>query len=142
MRTVSQLLMLKNKSLCSTCSRTPLIDALKIMAVHDVGAMVVIDEGKLVGILSERDYARKVALANKSSMDICVGEIMTSRVTTVSKEHTVEECMTLMSDGNFRHLPVTERGFVIGVISIGDLVKEVISTQEETIQYLKTYIHS
>ncbi|HUW38753.1 MAG TPA: CBS domain-containing protein [Rhodocyclaceae bacterium] len=142
MKTVRQLLAMKNGGLRTIASATHVIEALKLMATHDIGALLVVDEGKLVGILSERDYARKVALLGKSSSDVTVAEIMTAKVTSVRPEQTVDECMQLMTDGRFRHLPVLDHGRLTGILSIGDLVKEVIADQAEVIQHLETYIQT
>lgn len=142
MKTVRQLLAMKNSGLRTIASATHVIEALKLMAAHDIGALLVVDDGKLVGILSERDYARKVALLGKSSSDITVAEIMTAKVTSVRPEQTVDECMQLMTDGRFRHLPVLDHGKLTGILSIGDLVKEVIADQAEVIQHLEAYIQT
>jgi len=142
MKTVRQLLATKNSTLRTISSKTRVIEALKLMALHDIGALLVVDDGNLVGILSERDYARKIALVGKSSADVTVAEIMTTKVTSVGPGQTVDDCMQLMTDGRFRHLPVLDNGRLIGVLSIGDLVKEVISDQAAVIQHLETYIQS
>ena len=112
------------------------------MAEKEVGALVVLEGGRLAGIISERDYARKVILHGKSSHDIPVHEIMTGKVVTIQPEQTVDQCMTLMTSKRIRHLPVTEGDRLIGLVSIGDLVKEVIAEQEQTIKQLESYIHS
>lgn len=142
MHTVSQLLQMKGTEIHTIGSDATVFDALKLMAEKDVGALVVVDDGRLAGIISERDYARKVILLGKSSHDMAVREIMTAKVITVHPGQTVEECMALMTGKRVRHLPVTEGGRLIGVLSIGDLVKDVITEQEQTIKQLESYIHS
>jgi CBS domain-containing protein len=141
MKTIRQLLQAKGGGVHTIAPDARVIDALKLMAEKEIGALVVIDNGKLAGILSERDYARKVILQGKSSHDIPVREIMTGKVLTVQPTRTVEECMALMTNRRVRHLPVLEGEQLIGVLSIGDLVKEVIADQEQTIKQLESYIH-
>ena len=114
--------------------------AIEIMATRHVGALLVMQQGSLLGIISERDYARKVILKNRSSHDTPVGDIMTAPPVTVSPQDTVHHCMELMTEGRFRHLPVVEAGRVIGMLSIGDLVKAVIEEQRGHIEQLERYI--
>jgi CBS domain-containing protein len=118
------------------------IDALRVMADKDIGALVVKHDERLIGILSERDYARKMILHGKSSQETPVRDIMTAEVITVEPARTVEECMALVTSKRVRHLPVCEGDTLVGLISIGDLVKEVIAEQERTIKELESYIHS
>ncbi|MBO9851790.1 CBS domain-containing protein [Xanthomonas phaseoli] len=118
------------------------IEAIRLMAEKAIGAVLVMDGSRLVGIVSERDYARKVVLRDRSSSTTSVAEIMSAEVVTVSPSDTVERCMQLMTDGRFRHLPVVENGRVQGVISIGDLVKAVIEAQRQDIDQLQRYIAS
>jgi len=142
MKSARQLLQAKGRDIHSIAPDARVFDALKLMAEKNVGALVVIEGGRLAGIISERDYARKVILLSKSSHDIAVREIMTAKVITVQPGQTVEQCMALMTEKRIRHLPVTEGEKLVGVLSIGDLVKEVIADQEQTIKQLESYIHS
>src|SRR5688500_9447480 len=116
-------------------------EAIAMMAENSIGALLVVSNGVLVGIMSERDYARKVVLQSRSSKDTHVADIMTTPVITVSPAHTVEECMRLMTDKRIRHLPVVDGSTIAGIVSIGDLVRAVITVQGETIQFLQQYIN-
>jgi CBS domain-containing protein len=142
MKTVNEILEAKAHRLLSIAPHASVLDALKLMAEYEVGALVVLDGERLVGIFSERDYARKVILQGKASKDTAVEEIMTHKVVCVRPEQTMEECMALMTDKRVRHLPVLKEKKVLGVISIGDVVKEVISEQRFVIEQLEHYIHS
>ena len=142
MKTASQLLESKSRGLCTIGPDASVFDALKLMAEKNIGALLVVENARLVGILSERDYARKVILHGKSSHQTPVREIMTERVVCVQPNNTVEECMALMTDKHVRHLPVIESEKLLGVLSIGDLVKETISEQQFMIKQLESYIHS
>ncbi|ASK91450.1 histidine kinase [Xanthomonas axonopodis pv. khayae] len=142
MQTVRQLLGTKQVEVFAVAADAAVIEAIRLMAEKAVGAVLVMDGPRLVGIVSERDYARKVVLRDRSSSTTSVAEIMSAEVVTVSPSDTVERCMQLMTDGRFRHLPVVENGRVQGVISIGDLVKAVIEAQRQDIDQLQRYIAS
>jgi CBS domain-containing protein len=141
MKTVAQILKLKPAGVISIRPDAPVLDALKLLADRDVGAVLAMDGSRLVGIVSERDYARKIALKGKSSGDTLVSEIMTREVICVTPAQTNEECMALMTAKRLRHLPVIDKGQVVGVLSIGDLVKDAISEQQFIIDQLEHYIH-
>jgi CBS domain-containing protein len=140
MTTAHDILRFKGHTVHSVGPDDTVLSALGLMARNDIGAVLVMDGGDLVGILTERDYARKVALAGRSSKDSPVRAIMTSELVWVAPHRTVDECMTLMTERRVRHLPVVEDRRVIGVISIGDLVKATIDEQEFTINQLRSYI--
>jgi CBS domain-containing protein len=142
MITVRHLLDGKGRALFSIEPEDPVLEAIRMMAERHVGALLVMRGTELAGILSERDYARKVVLLGRSSAETPVWQIMTSPVITVSPGNSVQDCMRLMTDRRIRHLPVVEGGKVVGMISIGDLVKAVIEEQQQTIAQLETYIHS
>jgi CBS domain-containing protein len=139
MKTVRQMLREKSSLLFVPPTAT-VYDALLLMARHDVGALVVLDQGRLVGMFSERDYARKVILQGKASKDLAVSEIMTPRVLYVGPDDSVEGCMALMTDKHVRHLPVMEADTVIGLVSIGDVVKALLHEQQFFINQLERYI--
>ncbi|MEZ7516260.1 CBS domain-containing protein [Flavobacterium frigidarium] len=139
--TVNQILNEKGADVYSIISKISVYDALKVLGEKNVGAVLVIEEGVLKGILSERDYARKIVLKNKASKDTVVSEIMETNLITVGPTDSLDYCMELMSSKRIRHLPVVEVGRVLGVISIGDVVKSIIEVQKETIQHLDSYIN-
>jgi CBS domain-containing protein len=140
MQTVEGILNKKGSAVRSVAPNDTVLHALGVMAEHDIGGVVVLDGDKLVGILTERDYARRVILLGRASRDVPVAEIMTSHVCCVSPDRTVEECMALMTDKRHRHLPVLDHKKVIGVISIGDVVKAMIAEKEFEIAQLNGYI--
>jgi CBS domain-containing protein len=138
--TIESVLKLKGRQVLSVAPTATVYEAIEKMSEKGVGALLVMSEGNLTGIISERDYARKVILKDRSSKQTQVREIMTSPVITVTPEDTVEECMRIVTENRIRHLPVVDRDRVIGVISIGDLVNWTITAHEETIGHLKSYI--
>ena len=142
MLSVQQLLDQKPKGIFSVQPDDPVITAIRKMAEHHIGALLVMTGDKLVGIVSERDYARKVVLLGRSSTETRVAEIMTAKVISVTPKQDAHDCMRLMTDKRIRHLPVVQGDRVVGVLSIGDLVRAVIEEQERTIADLETYIRS
>ena len=138
--TVSSILRYKGSQVWSVGPDDSVLQALNVMAQKDVGALVVMAGERLVGVVSERDYARKVVLHKRSSSDTLVRDIMTSPAMAVSPNHTVDDCMRIVTANRIRHLPVVHDDRVVGLVSIGDLVQRVISAQGETIQYLQEYI--
>lgn len=137
---VRYLLAFKDKNIWTVEPEEPVLDAIQLMADKHIGALPVVRGDELVGIVSERDYARKVILMGRSSADTPVWQIMSSPVTTVGPDEAVHRCMELMTEQRIRHLPVVEKGKLIGIISIGDLVKAVIEEQQQTITQLERYI--
>jgi CBS domain-containing protein len=140
MRLVSQILQSKGHDVWFVGPQTTVFDAVKLMSEKGVGALLVMENKKMVGIITERDYARKVILAGKSSRQTPVKDVMTKRVLWVAPERTVEECMALMTDKRVRHLPVVDNTQVVGMVSIGDLVKAIIAEQQIIIDQLQNYI--
>ncbi len=137
---VSDILQKKGITIISVTGGTSVLDALKIMSEKNIGALPVIDDEKLTGIFSERDYARKVVLKGKASHDTLISDIMTPAPFTITAEDSIETCMGIMSNKHIRHLPVVKEGKVTGMISIGDVVTAIIQSQKETIDHLKNYI--
>ena len=137
MKTASQLPALKGNQVLSIAPNSDVYEALVMMEKHHVGALLVLDAEKLVGIFSERDYARNVALKGKSSKNTLISEVMTSKVISISPDKTLEDCMSIMTEKRIRHLPVLEKDNVIGVLSIGDLMKETLTHQQSLIKQMK-----
>ena len=142
MKKVADILARKGKNITNVPTDTSVLDALKIMADQNIGSIVIMEAGEYRGILTERDYSRKVVLKGKSSTDTKVHEIMSSDIPRITPGDTIEYCMQLMSDKNIRYLPVFDGGNLSGIISINDVVKETILAQQETISQLKDYLHS
>jgi CBS domain-containing protein len=141
MKLVKHLLDVKGRNVISIAPDASVFDAIKVMADESIGSLVVLDEnGKLAGIVTERDYARKVIVMGRSSKDTPVAEIMTTDVLTAASDHTVNACMEIMTERKIRHLPVVEDGRVIAMVSIGDLVQAIIADQKEEIEHLEHYI--
>lgn len=142
MITVAHILKDKPQTTYTISPEATVLEAISLMADKGIGALIVTQEGKVVGIISERDYARKIALMERSSYDTLVTDIMTHKVLTVERRNTVEECLNLMTDRHLRHLPVVENDVLIGLVSIGDLVKGIIEQQKQLIEQLQSYIAS
>jgi len=137
---VRDVLKTKDSNIWSVSPQETAYNALEIMADKNIGALLVIDEGQIVGVFSERDYARKVILKGKSSKETNVGELMSSPVFSINPEKSIEECMALMTASRSRHLPVIEDGKLVGIVSIGDVVNAIITTQKIEIEDLKNYV--
>lgn len=140
MKLVQHLLDSKGRDVISVTAETSVLDAIKMMADRSVGSLLVMEGDELKGIVTERDYARKVIIKGRSSQSTQVGEIMTTDVCTATSLHTVKQCMTEMTERKIRHLPVVDDGKLVGMISIGDLVQAIITDQKEKIQHLEQYI--
>ena len=142
MKPVSELLKRTDSGVWHTTPGTTVFEALQVLALHEVGALMVMTDGKLVGVVSERDYTRKVALLGKNSREVTVAEIMTANVITVGPHTRTRACMALMSQKRIRHLPVVDNDKVIGMISIRDLMDDIIADHEQTIAQLTSYIQN
>ena len=142
MNKVSSILSRKGSMAISVAPSTTVIDALKVMAEKNIGSVVVMQDEKYMGIMTERDYSRKVALKGKNSSVTTVSEIMSTDIPSVSTGDSIEHCMQLMSDKNIRYMPVFDNNKLVGIISMSDVVKETILSQKETISHLESYIHS
>src|SRR3982751_1670586 len=142
MKKVSQILSRKGSNVVTITPDITVLDALKQMAEKNIGSIVVVENGQYVGVLTERDYARKVILKGKSSTTTLVKEIMSTGLPRITPDNSLETCMQIMSENNIRYLPVFENDQLCGIISINDVIKETILTQKETIEHLQNYIHS
>jgi CBS domain-containing protein len=142
MRKVNDILIRKGNAVSTVSPNLSVIEALEIMAEQNIGALVVVDDESFIGIITERDYSRKIVLKGKSSSDTPISEIMSTEFPPVLLNDTVERCMQLMSSHRVRYLPVIEKGKLVGIISINDVVTETILTQQETISHLHSYIQS
>ncbi len=142
MKTVKHILQTKAPGVYSVSQNTSVLDALQIMMERNISALLIIENEVLIGIFTERDYARKIILHGKSSKDTLIHEVMTRSPRTVMQDEKIENCMELMTINHFRHLPVVENNTVIGMVSIGDLVKYIIEDQKQTINHLQSYINS
>jgi len=142
MKKVSQILNRKGSNVITITPDITVLDALKQMAEKNIGSIVVMENGQYIGVLTERDYARKVILKGKSSTTTLVKEIMSTGLPRITPDNSVDTCMQIMSENNIRYLPVFENDALCGIISINDVIKETILTQKETIEHLQNYIHS
>ncbi|GAA4733706.1 CBS domain-containing protein [Flavisolibacter ginsenosidimutans] len=142
MKKVADILKRKGKEIISVTPQTTVLDALRLMADRNIGSVLVTENNEYKGLMSERDYSRKIVLKGKSSTDTLVADIMTSDLPTVHPNDSIEQCMQLLSDKHIRYLPVFEDGKLTGIISINDVVKEIMLSQEEIISNLKDYLHA
>ncbi|NGM61646.1 CBS domain-containing protein [Sphingobacterium sp. SGG-5] len=142
MKTVKHILQTKTPVVYAVSQDASVLDALQIMMEKNISALLIIENEALIGIFTERDYARKIILHGRSSKDTLIHEVMTRSPRTVTQEERIESCMELMTNNHFRHLPVVENNTVIGMLSIGDLVKSIIEDQKQTINHLQSYINS
>ena len=142
MKKVSHILNRKGRNMISVTSQTTVIDALRLMAEKNIGSVLVMDGDNYQGLMTERDYSRKIVLKGRSSNETTVADIMTTSLPTVSPNDSIEQCMQLLTDNNIRYLPVFENNQLAGIISINDVVKEIILSQEETISNLKDYLYA
>lgn len=142
MKTVAEILAVKHRDVIGVTPSTTVLDALKLMADNNIGSLLVIESGEYRGLMTERDYARKVILVGKASVDTKVGDIMSTDLPQIAPETSVEVCMQLMSSRNIRYLPVFADGHLHGIVSVNDVIKAVIDHQAETISHLSSYIHS
>ena len=140
MTTIAQLLNTKGNQVWSVKPEATIFEALEIMSEKEIGALLVMEDGKLTGIFSERDYARKVILKGKSSKETLVEELMTKKVFYIDSQNTINDCMAMMTAKRIRHVPVIEDNQVVGIVTIGDVVNQIISEQEVTINHLENYI--
>jgi len=140
MRTVHDILEYKGRRVWSVAPNDKVLDALALMAQHEIGAVTVLDDDRLVGILTERDYARKVVLLGRSSRESAISDVMTREVICVSPERKIDECLAIITGKRVRHLPVVEQKRLVGLVSIGDLVQATIAEQEQLIEHLQHYI--
>lgn len=138
--TVRQILEQKGSATHSVSPNASVLDALSVMARHDIGSVLVLENERLAGIFTERDYARKIVLKGLNSREATVGEVMTPNVCTITPSLTLDAVMNIMTENRFRHLPVVEQGRIVGIITIGDVVKAIIDQQEKTINHLSNYI--
>ncbi len=140
MASVDRLLQVKGGGTWTIPPYATVFEALELMAEKDIGGLLIMEDGNLVGIFTERDYARKLILKGRFSKDTLVGELMTRNVLYVAPKNTIEDCMQLMTEKRLRHIPVLDRGKLVGLVTIGDVVKQIISEQESTIHHLENYI--